>query len=69
MNLDLEKDNPGDENVQDIIEQLKSLVEDVIKSKEEVDENHMLKKEKEGYFKTDLISIEDINDEHLKLEV
>ena len=69
MNLDLEKDNPGDENVQDIIEQLKSLVEDVIKSKEEVDENHKLKKEKEGYFKTDLISIEDINDEHLKLEV
>merc|ERR1712142_336505 len=57
-----------DENLQDIVVELKSLVEIVLETKAEEEEKEKLRKENQNLIKTELICIEDINDEHLKLE-
>jgi len=72
MNIKTEcsdEDGLEDENLQDIVEELKSLVEIVMETKREDEEMETLKKENQNLIKADLICIEDIKDEHLKLEV
>lgn len=58
-----------EENLQASVAQLKSLVEDLMKIRQQESETEQYIKEKEEDDKKDLICIEDINDEHLKLEV
>ena len=72
MNIKTEcsdEDGLEDENLQDIVEELKSLVEIVMETKREDEEKETLKQENQNLIKADLICIEDIKDEHLKLEV
>ena len=72
MNIKTEcsdEDGLEDENLQDIVEELKSLVEIVMETKREDEEKETLEKENQNLIKADLICIEDIKDEHLKLEV
>merc|ERR1712142_209236 len=54
-----------DENLQDIVEELKSLVEIVLETKAEEEEKEKLREEKQNLVKTELICIEEINDEQL----
>lgn len=65
----LEDDCPEDKRLENVVEVLKSLVETVMKTKLEDEEKEKCRKEKENLFKADLICIDNINDEHLKLEV